>query len=301
MELHQLEYLVAVAEEGSFTRAATRLRVSQPGVSTQVRRLEHELGQALLDRTGRGVTVSDAGAAVLPHARAALAAVAAVRQTADQLAGVLRGRVRIGHAAGAALDAEERVVRILVAFHREHPGVDVALVEYQAEPMLAALRDGEIDLALTSVLPGTPPPWLARRTLVDVALVAVVTADHPLLAAVTDGGTPLTELAGTPIITMPRGSGLRERLDDAFVCAGSTPRIAFETTAHTLAVQLAAHGLGAAVVPDRVAQVLAGPGLRILRLTGPEPRSMIALGWRAGGPIGPAARTLLDQLLQPAR
>ena len=91
MELRQLQYLVAVAEEASFTRAAAKAHVAQPGVSAQIRRLEAELGQALLDRSGGTVRVTEAGAAVLPYARAALAAVAAIRDTVDALAGLVSG------------------------------------------------------------------------------------------------------------------------------------------------------------------------------------------------------------------
>ncbi|MFE0733578.1 LysR family transcriptional regulator [Streptomyces sp. NPDC058855] len=92
MELHRLRYFVTVVEEGSFTRAAARLRLAQPGLSAQIARLERELGQRLLDRTGRAVTPTEVGAAVLPYARAALAAAEAVRDTAAEFAGLLRGR-----------------------------------------------------------------------------------------------------------------------------------------------------------------------------------------------------------------
>ncbi len=94
MELHQLQYFVAVAEEASFTRAATRVHVAQPGVSAQVRRLESELGQQLLDRSGRSVRLTEAGSAVLPFARAALDAVANARLAVDELAAWSAGRSR---------------------------------------------------------------------------------------------------------------------------------------------------------------------------------------------------------------
>src|SRR3954462_5885334 len=96
MELRQLEYFIAVAEEASFTRAAARVGIAQPGVSAQVRQLERELGEPLLDRSGRTVRLTDVGAAVLPFARAALEAVAAVRLVVDEYTGLVRGRVAIG-------------------------------------------------------------------------------------------------------------------------------------------------------------------------------------------------------------
>ena len=95
MELRQLEYLVSVAEEASFTKAAVRVHVAQPGVSAQVRRLERDLGEELLDRSGRAVRLTDVGAAVLPYARAALGAIAGARLAVDELTGLMRGHVAV--------------------------------------------------------------------------------------------------------------------------------------------------------------------------------------------------------------
>ena len=118
MELRQLEYFVAVAEERNFTRAAAKVHVAQPGVSAQIRRLERELGQELLDRGGRSVRLTEAGAAVLPYARAALAAV-------DELAGLLRGHIAIGTVTSHNVD----LPGLLAEFHDDHPAVEITLAE----------------------------------------------------------------------------------------------------------------------------------------------------------------------------
>src|SRR4051794_16846906 len=125
MELRQLEYFVTVAEEASFTKAAARLHVAQPGVSAQIRQLERELGQPLLDRSGRAVRLTDVGAAVLPHARAALGAVASARLTVDELTGLLRGRVSVGMLTACALGVPD----MLADFHERHPAVEITLSE----------------------------------------------------------------------------------------------------------------------------------------------------------------------------
>src|SRR4051794_18641989 len=104
MELRQLAYFVAVVEEANFTRAAEKMHVAQPGVSAQVRLLERELGQVLLDRSGRTVRVTEVGAAVLPFARAALDAVSGVRLVVDEMAGLVRGRVALGMITSHAFD-----------------------------------------------------------------------------------------------------------------------------------------------------------------------------------------------------
>src|ERR1039457_2278221 len=120
MELRQLEYFVAVAEEANFTRAAERVHISQSGVSAQVRQLELDLGAALIDRSGRTATLTAAGAAALEHARAVLAALEAVRHAVDDVTGLIRGRLVVGMVYGCTIagwfDA-------LAGFHLSHPGL----------------------------------------------------------------------------------------------------------------------------------------------------------------------------------
>ena len=136
MELHQLEYFVAVAEEASFTRAADRVHVAQPGVSAQVRRLESELGHRLLDRSARSVRLTEVGTAVLPFARAALDAVAGARLAVDELAGLVRGQVRVGMVSGCALPI---LAELLAAFHDTYPGVTITLAEDNSDRLIGQL------------------------------------------------------------------------------------------------------------------------------------------------------------------
>src|SRR4030088_3057601 len=100
MDLRQLEYFVAVAEEQNFTRAAERVHISQSGVSAQIRRLEDDLGATLLDRSGRRAPVTAAGAAALQHARAVLASADAMRKAVDDVTGLIRGRLVIAMVIG---------------------------------------------------------------------------------------------------------------------------------------------------------------------------------------------------------
>ena len=133
-----------------FTRAAAREHVAQPGISAQIARLERELGHVLFDRSARGVRPTPAGEAVLPHARAALAAVAAVRDTADELAGLVRGRVSVGMVRGGGV---VDLPGLLGDFHRTHPGVEIRLVEAATDALLDGLRRHDLDLA-----------WVGRPT-----------------------------------------------------------------------------------------------------------------------------------------
>jgi DNA-binding transcriptional LysR family regulator len=288
MELRQLEYLVAVVEEASFTRAAERLHVAQPGVSAQIRRLEAELGQALLDRAG-GVRPTEAGAAVLPHARAALAAVAAVRQAVDEVAGLLRGRASMGVV--TSYGAPD-VPALLASFRRRHPGVDISLTEGGSERLIDGLRDGALDLALVS-LPATEPAGLETRVVSDEAFVAAVAHTQPLARRRT---IALRALREEPLICLPHGTGLRSRLEAACAGLGFRPHVAFEAGDPGVLAQLAARGLGVAILPESLAAGRARD-LHAIAITQPALRGALVLAWRAGGPTSPAGRALVEHAL----
>lgn len=175
MELRQLQYFVAVAEEHGFTRAAARLHVAQPGVSAQVRHLENELGADLFDRGGRAVRLTAVGAAVLPFARSALAAAAGARAVAEERTGLIRGRVAVGMViACSSLDLTD----LLAAFHWEHPGVEIAVSEANSDELLRVLLAGDLDLAFVG-LAGDPPPALHLHLLAEEALVAAIAVNDP--------------------------------------------------------------------------------------------------------------------------
>ncbi len=284
MELHQLEYFVAVAEEASFTRAAGRVHVAQPGVSAQVRRLESELGQQLLDRSGRSVRLTEVGSAVLPFARAALDAVAGARLAVDELAGLVRGQVTVGMVSGCALPI---LAELLAGFHHRYPGVAITLVEDNSDRLAERLRDGQLDLALIGWA-GETPAGLDTTVIVDEELVAAVHPAHPLADAATTA-IPVGKLRDLPLVSLPRGTGVRAALDAACAEAGFAPRIVFEASALPMVVELATRGLGLAVVP---ASIPNGP--RILRITDPPIRSRLELAWSPAPSANPAARALVE-------
>ncbi|MDR9368517.1 LysR family transcriptional regulator, partial [Conexibacter sp. JD483] len=182
MELRQLAYLAAVAEHGGFTAAADALHVAQPGVSAQVRRLEGELGHELLDRSGRRVRPTAVGEAVLPHARAALAAVAALRDAVDALDGLLRGRVAVGLVPGGPAGF---VSDLLGRFNAAHPAVEATLEEGDSESLLALLLDGRLDLVVAGRA-APPPAGVAAATLLEEPLAAAVAPEHPLASRASD-------------------------------------------------------------------------------------------------------------------
>jgi DNA-binding transcriptional LysR family regulator len=275
MELRQLEYFVAVVDEGSFTRGAMRVLVAQSGVSAQVRRLERELGVQLLERGSRAVTPTEAGLAVLPYARAALAAVGGVREAADALRGLVRGHVRVGMiTAGPAVTIGE----LLAAFHAEHPDVEITLTEHPSDALFAGVRDGTLDLAVAS-LGVDAPTGIETHVIIDAPIVAAMRADHPLARRTSLRPADLTTYA---LICLPRGTGVRAIWD----ATGVPARVAFEASDPGVLAQLAARGLGVAILPAPAAMGLHTYPLGL--------RGRVALVWREGGPSSPAARAFME-------
>jgi DNA-binding transcriptional LysR family regulator len=285
MELRQLEYFVAVAEERSFTRGAERAHVAQPGVSAQIRRLERELGEPLLDRSGRTVRLTAVGEAVLPYAEAALRAVAGTRLAVDEHRGLLSGRVAVGMVVACGLP---HVPDLLEQFHAAHPAVEIALSEATSDDLVDRLRAGRLDLALIG-LAGERPGGIDSAVIIDEPLVAAVPHGHPLASRTSIG---LRSLARHPIVSMPRGTGVRAALDHACSTAGIDATVAFEAGDPRVVAQLATRGLGVAVLPASVA-TQHGEDLHAVAVTRPRLRSRMEIAWRAGGPSSPAARALI--------
>jgi DNA-binding transcriptional LysR family regulator len=284
MELRQLEYLIAVAEEANFTRAAERVHISQSGVSAQVRQLEQELGATLIDRSARAARLTEAGTAALPHARAALAAVSALRQAVDEVSGLVTGRLVIGMVTACTITG---LFDALAAFHGAHPGVAVTLVEDNSAALLGRVRSGTADLALVG-LAGSLPGDLETLPIVSEGLAVAVPPGHPLLAG--RNGVRLAELAGYQLIGLPQGTGVRAALDEACAMQGVRLAVTLEASAPAAVADLAARGLGVAVLSQTMAAAQAGR-LRSLPVEGAGPAAHLALAWRPAP--GPALRAFV--------
>lgn len=284
MELRQLEYFVAVAEEANFTRAAERVHISQSGVSAQIRQLERELGAELVDRSTRVATLTPAGAAALGPARAALAAATEVRHAVDDVNGLLRGRLAVAMVTACTVTP---LFDALAAFHRAHPGVEVALSEDASDRMIEQVRSGLVDVALVGAA-GEPPTGLEALTLVREGLVALAPPDHPL------GGRQrvrLADLVAHPLVCLPPGTGIRTVLDRACAARGVEPTVALQASAPDAVVDLARRGMGLGILSESMTAELDGEGLTPIRITGIDEDALLALVWKAG--TNPALHALL--------
>jgi DNA-binding transcriptional LysR family regulator len=282
MELRQLEYFVAVAEEANFTRAAERVHISQSGVSAQIRALESELGAELFDRSARTARLTAAGAAALPHARAALDAAGDLRQTVDDVNGLVRGRLTVGMVTGCEVTP---LFDALAAFHRTHRAVEIALQEDNSDRLIENVRSGIADIALVGVA-AQPPEGLASHVIVAEGLVALVGGDHPLAEV---ARCDLAHLTAYEMICLPAGTGIRSVLDQACAAAGLRGEIALEATAPGAVADLAARGLGVGVLSASMAA--AHPEVRAVPIDGVRIEAILALVWRPKG--SPALHALL--------
>lgn len=282
MELRQLKYFLAVAEERNFTRAAELVHISQPGVSAQIRQLEGELGATLVDRSARRAELTAVGEVVRDHARTVLEAVEALRRAVDEMNGLVRGRVVVGMVRGCTITP---LFDALSGFHRAHPGVEISLMEDDSDRLVEQVRKGAVDLALVGTA-GRAPEDLDGWPVVSEPIVAVVTPGHPLAGREEVG---LAELCAHPIICLPRGTGIRAVLDRTAAAQGLTPAVALEASAPEAVLDLAVRGLGVAVL---AASMAAGrEGLRSVGLTDADVPGVLAL---VSAPVrSPALRELL--------
>ena len=286
MELRQLRYLVALADERHFTRAAARAHIAQPALSQQIRRLEAEVGLALVERTTRRVAMTDAGDLLVARARRILAEVDDARAELGALAGITSGRLAVGalHTMGPV-----DLSLLLASFHRRHPAIELTVREQSSEELAEMLRDDVIDLAFLSVTEHIQSRGLQLRHLVSEELVAVLPAQHALAEREV---VHLTELAGDPFISFRPGSRLRELLDSATAGAGFAPRIALESNESRRIRSLVSSGLGVAILP-RSDAVGAGAPVAVARLVEPALTRDVTLASRAKRRHSPAAQAFL--------
>jgi len=295
VQLPQLAYVVAVAEERHFTRAAARLHLAQPSLSRQVRLLESELGVVLFNRgPGQGlVTLTAEGEALLPFIRRVLSDAEAVAAEARALGGMARGRLSIG----ATPSLITRVLApALVEFHGSHPGIELQVVEAGSPQLVLQLASGEVDLALV-VLP-IADPLVVTVPLFEDPLVLAVAPDHPLAGR---AHVRVADLDGLPLVMFRDGYDLRAVTLAACREAGVVPRLVSQGGEMDGVLAFVAAGLGAAVVPAIAMPTGPGDGgaprpLSAIPFARPGLSRTVALAHRADRPVPRTARALADQL-----
>ena len=287
MDIRQLRYLVALADERHFTRAAAREHIAQPALSQQIKRLEDELGLTLVERSTRQVTITDAGELLVARSRRILAEAEAARAELESLKGVESGRVTVGamHTMGP-ID----VSLVLAIFHERHPAVELTVREQSSEELASMLRDDELDLAFLSVTERVESEGLGLHQLVSEELVAVLPTDHRYARR---RRLPMAELEDEEFIAFREGARLRELLESAGRHAGFEPNIKLESNESGRIRRLVARGMGVAILPCSDA-IAPGAEVAVVALIEPSLSRDITLAWRQDRRHPPAVAAFLE-------
>jgi DNA-binding transcriptional LysR family regulator len=274
VELRHLRYFLAVADERSFSRAAERLRIAQPPLSQQIRRLEKDLGFPVFERTPKGVRLTPGGEALLDGARAVLAAADDARRSAEAASRGMEGRVSLAFMNSAAYRILPTLLKV---FRQAHPGIAVDAREMTIADQMDALIDGRVDAGI--LRPPIDDARLAAIELAEEPFVVALPTDHRLS---TKPRIELPDLQDEALVGYPRGhaAGFRERIDAALRAAGISPRVVQEGThVHTLCAMVAG-GVGAAVVPESAGR-LAMHDVAFVPLDAPDLHARTWMAWLA--------------------
>ncbi len=276
MNLRQLEYLVAVVDEGSFTRAAARVRVAQPSLSQQIRALEREIGGPLLERLPREVRLTPAGRAFVGEARAAVRSAERAATAARAVLRVAPAEIEVATLYSLAIGLLPRAITRLSA---EHDGVAFRLHEHPSRRVLeASMRSGGGDLAIGP----QPSAWAGPIELLgyEEFVLVLPPADRPGPG----DSVELATFADRRWVLYEPGHGLAEVVENACARAGFIPVGAVETTQVEAATRLAAAGIGPALAPRNTVPPDLADAFRPIR-----PRHVRALYAYARGPLSPLA------------
>ncbi len=289
MELRHLRYFEAVARLGNVTRAAAALHIAQPSLSKQIQALEAELGVQLFNRVGRGIEIADAGHVLLPYARRILQDVAAAEAALLARRDLRTGRVSLGTTPTVGTHL---LPDALAAFNGIYSGIELELHETGATELHALLSDGTVDLAVVAGR-GGDVRWIELFT---EDLVIAVARDHRLAQ---HEHVSVAELAGENWIVFPPGYELRTQTLWLWQAANIAPQVVLDGGEMHTVLQLAAVGLGVAVVPQMALQ--GGANLVGLRLSDVQLRRTLGLIWHPERALTPAAHTLQLFLVERLR
>lgn len=277
MELRHLRYFIAAAEEENVSRAALKLRVSQPGVSRQIRDLEEEAGFQLFQRSAKSIKLTDAGKTFLAEARAVLRHADEAVKKARAVAGKSDAELRVGYAPSLAVRILPRALR---RFQEKHPKARVILHDLSTQEILAGLRRGKLQIALTVQPQKKLPPPLIFKPLARFSMCAAVAPKHPFasLKSVT-----LAQLINQPLIGYSRADypDYHERLERTFAPIGRAPRLAEEHDGIASIIAAVESGRGVALAADSL-DCLAGPRLKMIPLKPPAEPIIVGAIWNKG-------------------
>jgi molybdate transport repressor ModE-like protein len=294
LNLERLRVLHAIATTGSVRGAAETLHVTTSAVSQQIDRLEREVGQPLVERQGRGVRLTDAGAVLAEHAGSLLAQVERVEADLAERSGAVVGRLTIAAFATAARGLLPATLRSLRSYER----LSVRLTELEPTDALPLLLRGEVDVAVVQDWAESPlalPSGLSTKHLLDDVLDAALPADHPLADKESVG---LADLAGSDWVTWTSGQICNDWIEQSLRSEDVHPELVHTASEHSTQLALVAAGVGVAILP-RLGRDPVPESVRIVP-TAPALERRVFATWRTTSTRRPAVRAVLDALTEAA-
>ncbi|MCU4179704.1 LysR substrate-binding domain-containing protein [Bosea sp. BH3] len=288
MDLRQLRYFAAIVEQGSFSKAATKLRVAQPALSQHLRHMEDELGVALLHRGTRGVQPTEAGERLLTRAHSILAEFAALREQVRGEAEQPAGEVRIGLPGTVS---EQFSVALIQAARERYPAIRIRIAEAMSGFVLDWLRRGDVDLAM--IYSTSDPKGLGIHHVLTEELCLFSAAGAAHQPALAGRSAPLAVAAALDLILPGPGHGLRDQIDEAASGAGATLQPAIEIESYSQIKRLVERGFGYSILPRMAVAVQEKAGVfQTWRIERPSLHRKVYLAYSTERPMPTAARAI---------
>jgi LysR family hydrogen peroxide-inducible transcriptional activator len=269
MEIHQLRYFIAVAEEGSFSRAAAREHVAQPSLSQQIQKLEVDVGERLFDRLPRAIIVTEAGNCLLPFARRILAQIADARRSVSDLKHEVAGRLTVG---ALPTIAPYVLPNLIGKFRDRYPNVTLEIFEDTTENLALRLEDGTVDLALASSC--SENSVLERQSLGHEALLVLIPKEHRLAKK---KKIKWSDLKSQKFLLLHEMHCLSVQVHELLTAHRLRPELAVRGAQLATVAQMVASGMGVTLVPQMMVESEAPNGCVVLPLAEPVPKRELNL------------------------
>lgn len=282
MDIRQMQYVLELARTGSFTKAAHALHITQPTLSKTIKSLEDELGVSLFNRDGKRIELTDAGRAIADQAANIVESFHNLRLELNDLTNLNKGLIRVGIPPMAGSSFFPQVIR---RFREKYPGLVIQTVEDGAKKLEQKVAEGRLDMGV--VLLPVDEERFDSFTVVKEHLKVLV---HPGHSMAEKTAVRLAQLAGEPFILFREGFALHDRIIAACVGAGFRPNVLYESSQWDFIYEMAAAGLGIAMLPETICRVLDPSRVRLLDLNEPRIPWHLGMIWHRRGYLSFAAR-----------
>lgn len=290
MEFRQLQYVIQIAKEKNFSRAAEKLHIAQPSLSQQLSKLEKEIGVLLFRRTTNSVELTHAGSVFVEKAQNILDSIEQLKQELDDLAHMRKGKLVVG---SLPITGSHVLPLVLPVFGRRYPEIEVVLVEDSSSRLEQLTASGQTDLSLLS-LP-LQEPSLTWEAIIDEEICLAVPPEHGL--AKRSEPVQLSDLAAEPFIILKKGQGFRQIVLELCEGAGFEPRVVFESGNIETVQSLVAAGMGIACVPKMVTRAKWSEFAPVyLGIAPPTPSRTLVIASRKGRYLSKAAEAFIETM-----